>query len=522
MNESAHDVAGTRRVARGGIANLIGAAYSGIASFAITAVVTRISSTQDAGIYFSALSIMLIAVALAQIGTPVGYVYLLARYRGLGFTERLRSVLTAGTVPVLILASVLITVTLVFRERIGSLLFGDKVKESGTIVAIIAGVLLIAIAAEGSLAATRGLGVMKPTVVVDKFINPTTQLLALVLLAVAGWTGSEELILTRVAGFAAAAIIALPWLVKRLRRFPTPEWQSFRDTWVPRTETTREFWKFTGPRALGHLAQVGIQRVDIVLVALWLSPSQAAIYAAATRFLVFGQLAGRSISLAVQPQISTLAARGEMGALQHLYRTSTAWIMLATWPVYLTFLVHADLLMRVFGPGYASGAPVLRVLSATMLIATACGAVDAVLLMAGRSDLTMINAWVALAVNLGLNIWLIPRLGILGAAFAWVASILATNLVPLIQVRATLRVHPFGRTTVKAAVVASVLFGLIPWSIALAEGGIPGAIASLVIACFVYVAVAWRWREALGMTGLLGRRSVHGRPARNAPTGEGQ
>src|SRR5699024_417969 len=157
-------------------------------------------------------------------------------------------------------------------------------------------------------------------------------------------------------------------------------------------------------------------------------------YAAATRFLVFGQLAARSISLAIQPQISSLSARGESSPLQGLYRISTAWIMFATWPFYLTFFVHANWLMQIFRPPEAAGARLLQIPSVAMLSATAGGAVDAVLGMARRSDLTMIKAWAGVMANLGLNIWLIPRLGIVGAALAWIASILIINVVPLIQV----------------------------------------------------------------------------------------
>lgn len=498
------EAAQTRRAARGGLANLIGAAYSGVASFVITAVVTRISSTEDAGVYFSALSVMLIAIALAQIGTPVGYVYFLARYRGLKETHHLRSILSAGALPVLSVTAVLIVIALVFHERLGHLLFGENVAEAGKIVVIIAGAVLIAIVAEGSLAATRGFGVMKPTVVVDKFLNPTVQLLALVLLAAVGWTGSEELVLTRVAGFAIAALIALPWLLKRLSRFPAPA-GSPRSAWLPTQGTFREFWKFTGPRAVGQFAQVGIQRVDIVLVGIWLSPTEAAIYAAATRFLVFGQLAARSISLAIQPQISSLSARGESRSLQGLYRTSTAWIMFATWPFYLTFFVHAKWLMQIFGPAYAAGALILQILAAAMLFSTACGAVDAVLVMAGRSDLTMINAWAALIANLGLNIWLIPRLGIVGAALAWIASILIMNVVPLIQVRITLGLHPLGRMTMLAGVATTLLFGVIPWAVSRAGGGLPGAISAVFLAGGAYTVLLWRWRDQLGMKGLLRR-----------------
>ena len=489
----------TRRAARGGLANLAGAAYSGGASFLITAVIARISPTEDAGVYFAAMSIMLIAITLAQLGTPVGYVYFLARYRGLQRDDLLRPALASGAMPVAVVAVVAAGAGIVFRVPLARALFGPDVAEGPGIVAIIAGVLLVGICAESSLAATRGLGVMRPTVVTDKFLNPTVQLLALAFLALAGWTGSQELVLTRGAGFLAAALLALPWLRARLARHPGHR------RWRPRATQVREFWAFTGPRALGQVAQVGIQRVDIVLVALWLSPTEAAIYAAATRFLVFGQLAARSISLAIQPHVSSLTARGRPEALRDLYRTSTAWIMFATWPLYLTFAVHAGDLMKVFGPAYAPGALVLQILSGCMLVATACGAVDAVLVMAGRSDLTMINAWVALAVNIGVNAWLIPRLGILGATAAWAAAIFATNIVPLIQVKVTLGFHPVGRLPALAAGTSLALFFAVPLAVRALTSSLIATAAATAAVAGIYAVLVWRWRGALGIAGVLRR-----------------
>lgn len=505
--------AGTRSVARGGLANLVGAGYAGIASFMTTLLVARIATTEDAGIYFAAISLLLIAAALAELGVPVGYVYFLARFRGLGEYGRLRRVLTSGAIPVLSLGAILVTIGLVFQNQLGPLLFGAEVGESATIVAILATGLLLAIIADCTLGATRGFGVMRPTVVADKFINPTLQLVTLLLLAVLGWTGGGELVWTRILGFAAVVVIAIPWLVRLLRKFRQSPESSIRTTWIPERHEFAEFWRFTAPRAFGQVAQVGIQRIDIVLVALWLSPSEAAVYAAATRFLIFGQLAAAAIGTAVQPRFSHLSARGEMGPLKDLYRTSTAWVMVATWPLYLTFFVHADWLMGLFGAEYVWGAQVLRVLSAAMLVATACGAVDAVLLMAGRSSLTMINAWIALTVNAGLNVWLIPRIGILGAALAWVAAILVNNLVPLLQVRVALHVHPFGRITLLAASVPAFLFGVIPWITQLWGGGAIGAVACFLVGGLIYVGFFWRLRRPLGLVGLFrGRRRGTGGP----------
>jgi len=501
-----HDTSGTRRAARGGVANLIGAGYSGIASFAVTALVARIATTSDAGVYFSALSVLLIAASLVELGVPVGFVYFLARYRGLGRTDLLRKALTAGAVPMLVLGVIVATVGVVFRDQLGRVFFSDAVTDRAGIMAIISITLVFLIVTDSVMGATRGLGVMRPTVIADKFVNPTVQLLALVLLAGAGWTGGDQMIWTRTVGVTAVAILIIPWLRRLLRRYPRRAEETLSQAWAPKRKIIGEFWRFTGPRALGQIAQVGIQRVDVVLVALWLGPVDAAVYAAATRFLVFGQLAANAIGTAVQPQISALTARGARAPLQHLYRTSTAWVMFATWPFYLTFIVQAHWLMRLFGNQYERGALVLQILSAAMLIATSCGAVDAVLLMAGRSTWTMINAWVALIVNVGLNIWLIPQMGILGATIAWVASILVNNLVPLVQVAVGIRVHPFGRITLSAAITPLILFGLLPWVVSLTRAGVWGAAGALVLGVAVYLPLLWRWRHTLELTEILRRR----------------
>lgn len=503
-----HHAAGTRQVARGGLANLIGAAYSGAASFAITAIVTRVASTEDAGIYFSAISILLIAVGLAEVGVPVGFVYFLSRYRGLNQPRRFRSIILAGGIPMLSLSGGLVLIGFLFSEPLGKLLFGDGVASSARIIGLVSGALLIAVCADSALGATRGLGVMRPTVVADKFVNPTVQLLALVLLAILGRTAGSDLVWTRALGFAAVAVISAPWLIRLMRRKGGSGLRE-KGGWDPATGAGfAEFWRFTAPRALGQIAQVGIQRVDIVLVGLWLGPTEAALYAAATRFLVFGQLAGHAIGTSVQPRISTLVAQSETRSLQDLYRTSTAWVMLATWPFYLTFIIHAEWFMRIFGEEYSRGAHVLQLLSAAMLVATACGAVDAVLLMAGRSSWSMTNAWISLTVNVSLNVWLIPTLGITGAALAWMASILVSNLLPLVQVRVGIGVHPFGKLTLYSTGVPIILFALIPWAVNYVGGQLIAGLVTLLVGGGIYAALLWRWRDVLGLTGLVrGRRT---------------
>ena len=77
--------------------------------------------------------------------------------------------------------------------------------------------------------------------------------------------------------------------------------------------TSGGFWRFTGPRALANLAQITIQRIDIVLVAIMLGPAAAAVYTAATRFLVPGQFANTAISMSAQPRFAD-SSRSTTGA----------------------------------------------------------------------------------------------------------------------------------------------------------------------------------------------------------------
>ncbi len=117
------------------------------------------------------------------------------------------------------------------------------------------------------------------------------------------------------------------------------------------------------------------------------------------------------------------------------------------------------MLLRAFGHHYSGGATALAVLSVAMLVATGIGPVDIVLLMGGRSTWNLFNVIVALILNVVISLILIPRIGITGAAVAWAAAILFNNIAPLIEVRAFLKVDPFGRAFPVVAASAALCFG---------------------------------------------------------------
>jgi O-antigen/teichoic acid export membrane protein len=120
----------------------------------------------------------------------------------------------------------------------------------------------------------------------------------------------------------------------------------------------------------------------------------------------------------------------------------------------------------VFGRGFAAGAAVTVVLAIGQMVSAAAGPCGSVLNMSGRVLLNMVDNVGALVLNVGLNVWLIPRYGVTGAAWAWSISLILVNAVKVLQVRNILHVRSAGAgwgKTLLAAVPAAGVGALVAW-----------------------------------------------------------
>jgi O-antigen/teichoic acid export membrane protein len=523
-------------VARGSALNLIGAFVAAVTTLVLTVVITREYTKPVAGAFFTAISLFLIVESAAGLGAWVGLVNFIARLRHLGHEDRVSAILRAAIIPVVVVSLACTAGMLLFAEPLARLLLSGHLGKDGAAPDAVADALrALALAlpfaalADTLLGAARGYRAMKPTVVVDKIGRSTVQLIG-IMIAIAA--GSVALLAPLWAlPYVPAAAIGWYWL-RRVRRDHQAGAGTAGEPAAIRVRangsgaaggavarsgnevsvgagvgsaTSRGFWRFTGPRAVANLAQITIQRIDIVLVAIMLGPAEAAIYTAATRFLVAGQFANSALSQAAQPRFAELFAVDDRRGANVVYRATTAWLVVLTWPLYLLAVIYGPEILSVFGHSYRAGDMVMVILGLTMLVATACGQVDMVLITTGRSSWSLANGLMAVFVNVGLDVLLIPRYGITGAAIGWAVAIIITNLIPLAQLAASKRLNPFGRGTFIAIGLAVVSFAVIPLAVRAAFG--PGAIASLSAVgagCLVQAAGLWRFRDSLRLAALPG------------------
>ena len=500
-------------MARGGMLNLAGVVINTVFNFALVIVVTRGLGGTATGIFFESIALFNIVATAAQWGADVGAVRSIPRYRVLGRAADVRHSITAAFLPAVAVGAALSVVLFALAGPLGQLLtngaHGDDLTPA---LRVLAPFLPVSAAYTVSLAVTRGFGTMVPATLIDKVGRAMAQPTFVLVVVLLGLS-STAVSLAWVTPFAFGLVAALLWSRHLLRAGDRGAGAGSQPS-VGRRAVFREFWLFTAPRGLASMFAVIILWLDTLLIGALRSSAEAGVYAAATRYLAFGVFINVAIAQVVAPKLSEVLASGHHERARSIYATATSWLMALAWPLFLVMIVLAPALLSLFGPGYEQAQAAVMILGATMLVATGVGPVDIVLLMAGKSSWNLLNTIAAVTANVVLNLLLIPRFGITGAAAAWSASILLNNLLPLAQVWIVIHLHPFGRGSLIVAASAVVWFvGVGLAARQLAGDDLWGLLMVGAVATPLYLASLWRFRDKLHLP--LLRDALR----RSAPTG---
>jgi O-antigen/teichoic acid export membrane protein len=134
----------------------------------------------------------------------------------------------------------------------------------------------------------------------------------------------------------------------------------------------------------------------------------------------------------------------------------------------------------------------------------ATGPCSVVLVMAGKSSWSLLNSTVALAINVVLNVLLIPDLGMTGAGISWGVAMIVNNVAAIVQVRYFLGLSPVGPGFWMASIIAVACFGGIGILTRFGLGESFVALAAyLAVAGTCYLALLWRLRRRLRLPELL-------------------
>lgn len=161
-------------------------------------------------------------------------------------------------------------------------------------------------------------------------------------------------------------------------------------------------------------------QADIWIGGASVAPEDMALYGAARRLMLLIGIPMQLVNLTVIASIAELRAQNKHQELQRILRSAATMAAIPALLVSLPILVFAGpILSLLFGPFYAGGANILRVLCVGQIIFVCVGAAELTLMMAGQQ---MKALWVNLGTSLAmfvLGVLLTHNWGIYGLALAW-------------------------------------------------------------------------------------------------------
>lgn len=188
-------------------------------------------------------------------------------------------------------------------------------------------------------------------------------------------------------------------------------------------------------RPLASLTLIGgfhilLENIDVLVLGTLCSREDVGVYKVSAKLsslIVFGLY---SINQILHPKFAKLYIRDEIDSLKDLVSSSSKIILMAAIPpVLLLIVLSGKVLSLLFGNSYTSGVMVLRILAIGQLINASFGSVGALLNMTGNENDTLKGMFVAVVMNLLLNVILVPIYGPEGAALSTAISCLTWNVI---------------------------------------------------------------------------------------------
>ena len=199
---------------------------------------------------------------------------------------------------------------------------------------------------------------------------------------------------------------------------------------------------------------------DTILIGYFLTNADVGIYRIAYQLTGVALFICIAVNTALFPRISRWNTDKDLPSIGSALTRAISFSLLLAVPVVTGGILLGDSMLYYFyGADFVSGTPALRVLLIMQLITVFVTLQITCLNAMDRPKHSFAATSLAAAINIGLNIVLIPFLGILGAALATLASISLTAIISYVYLSRNLKIILEHRSIMNIIIAASVMAG---------------------------------------------------------------
>lgn len=390
-------------------------------TFALNVVLARLLDPHGLGLYYLALTVITIGATIGKIGLPNALMRHTAANASQGNWRAVKGVYVQG-ITLAVVSSAVVAVLLFVLAPKGSEAFFSNPGLTWPIRWMSLAVIPFAISflyAQLLKGLKRtGEGLLVESVTIPALSIPATYLLA------RHWGVAGAAL-----GYVAACVAAMVLGVVLWRR-SNPAARKIEAAF-----DRRELLRSSIPLFWMSCLQLVTQTASTLLLGVWRTSAEVGIFGVANRTAALTSFVLIAVNSIAGPKFAALFREGNLAGLERTARQSATLMALFAGPMLLAMLILPGTILGLFGQAYRDGSTALGILALGQFVNVITGSVGYVLMMSGH-ERTMRNiVGICAAVNLTLNVLLIPTWGVMGAAVATAAGLAIQNLIAVYFVR---------------------------------------------------------------------------------------
>jgi len=417
-------------------------------------VLARFLGTDGYGLLNLGLAGFSIAGAIAALGLGSGVIRYVSYYKGRGEEGKIKGTIYSALKISLPVALVFTLLLYLGSDWLATHVFHDPALSS--VLKIFSFAIPFAILAGNFISATIGFQDLRYSIYVHDISENALRLTAIVILLSLGfgllgaaWGWCIAIMIT--------PFIAFYFLEKRV--FPILKTKTKSDP------MGKELFSFSWPLLLVGFSGLVLEWTDTLMLGFFCTSSEVGIYNAALPTARLVQTIPGIFAVIFMPVISELFSRGRYDDIKNMYSIVTKWILSLVIPAFLLMVLFAPSVIKIiFGAEYTGGALALAILTTGYLFISLFGLTEPILEAHGRTKVIMGCTFFAAALNVILNLYLIPIYGITGAALATGSSFAVRSFILFAFVYRIAKMQPFRFNHLKP-VLTSIFAVLIVYGI---------------------------------------------------------
>ncbi len=416
-----------------------------------SAIVTNAFGAKVYGQYAYVISFLTIIITLSGLGLGSGVMFYGQKFRQAGQESKVKGTIAFAYIAVAAAGGIFTAAVMIFANPISKILLNSP--DYGPLLFKMAPLIVIEALYGLSLTVLRSLKrIARYSLIRNIFYHMVRISAILVCFFVFGIKGIDGIVISTYTAYVFVLIYSI-FIQYRNTEIGNPTAVSKKEKW--------EMVKYSLPLFMSSIISILLRQADIIMLGHIKTEEAVAIYKISVQLCAIIPFFKHITATFFGPMISSLYHSGKRNEMIHTYRTVTKWSFTFGLMIFLGIVLFGKSGLHIFGREFIEGHTALILVACGSMIGVMTGQTGSMNAMTGHPKFNLISSIVTFTVNIILNIIMIPKYGIVGAATATLISAIIGNSLSLLYLYSTQKIQPFNYKYIKPLVAGAVSYTVV-------------------------------------------------------------